>query len=243
VSSAGAGPEDLTLLLGAFDAEIEAFHRHLEGPRTATWRGYEFYEGRIAGRDVVVSRSGVGKTLSAMLTQHLTERYRPARILFTGVAGALNPELEIGDTVVARTCMQWDMDATAVGFELGEVPYSSYRVISCDAELVEAALTCTPSNGRVFAGHVLTGDSFIVTSTDESHRYLRESLGGDAVEMEGASVGLVAAVNEVPFLLLRTISDKADTSASVHFAKVVRQASRNAWEFVEHVLSQTAAST
>ena len=179
----------------------------------------------------------MGKTLSAMLTQYLIDRYAPSRIVFTGVAGALDPELEIGDTLVAESCMQYDMDVTALGFKLGEVPYTPYRVLSCDPELVDSARTCRPSGGAVRVGHVLTGDTFVVTSKDESHRYLRDELAGDAVEMEGASAGLVATVNEVPFVIVRTISDKADASTSVNFAKFVKQASRNAWEFVDHIMA------
>lgn len=224
------------LLLGALDAEVEAFKEHIDGASETRWREYRFLEGTIRGQAVVVSRCGVGKSLSAMLTQQLIDRYAPSAIIFTGVAGALNPELEIGDTIVARTCMQYDLDARALGFELGEVPYTPYRILEGDPDLVERALSCKPDNGSVHAGHVLTGDSFIVTSKDDSHRYLREELGGDAVEMEGASVGLVATVNDVPFVVIRTISDKADTSASVNFAKFVKRASRNAWEFVDHLL-------
>jgi 5'-methylthioadenosine/S-adenosylhomocysteine nucleosidase len=230
----GDGP---TLVLGALDQEIKAFDRHLEAAHTETWRGFAFHLGRIRERDVVVARCGVGKSLSAMLTQHLIDRYRPSRIVFTGIAGAVNPELEIGDTLVARTCMQYDMDVTALGFPLGKIPYTDFRVLSCDPELVDRALTCRPGKGRVLSGHVLTGDSFVVTSTDESHRYLRTELGGDVVEMEGASVGLVATVNEVPFVIIRTVSDKADGSAQVNFARFVKQASRRAWEFVDHIMA------
>ncbi|MFP4374285.1 MAG: 5'-methylthioadenosine/adenosylhomocysteine nucleosidase [Spirochaetaceae bacterium] len=231
--AAGAAP---VLLLGALDAEVASFAEHIETAGETRWREYRFIEGRIRGQAAVVSRCGVGKSLSAMLTQHLIDRYAPSAVIFTGVAGALNPQLEIGDTVVARTCMQYDLDARALGFELGEVPYSRYRILESDRDLVQRALTCRPSAGSVYAGHVLTGDSFIVTSKDDSHRYLREELGGDAVEMEGASVGLVATVNGIPFVVIRTISDKADASASINFAKFVKKASRNAWEFIDHIL-------
>lgn len=230
----GDGP---VLLLGALDAEVETVGGHLMHTREVAWRGYRLLEGRLRGRAVVVTRSGVGKSLAAMLTQHLVDRYAPAAIIFTGVAGALNPQLEVGDTVVAETCMQHDMDATALGFARGEIPYTPHRVLTCDPGLVARALTCTPSTGRVLPGHVLTGDVFITASRRESLRYLREELGGDAVEMEGASAGLVAVVNEVPFVLVRTISDRADTAASIDFAAFVKQASATAWEFADHLLS------
>lgn len=227
---------DRTLILGALDDEVEAFREHADVRSISNWRGYTVSEGSIRGHEVVISRSGVGKSLSAMLTQYLTDRYAPSRILFTGVAGALNPALEIGDTLIAESCMQYDMDVTALGFELGEVPYTPYRILSCDPQLVALARTCRPSTGTVRVGRVLTGDRFIVTSKDASDRYLRDELAGDAVEMEGASAGLVATVNEIPFLIMRTISDKADASTSVNFAQFVQQASRTAWELVDHVM-------
>ncbi|MFP4206005.1 MAG: 5'-methylthioadenosine/adenosylhomocysteine nucleosidase [Spirochaetaceae bacterium] len=226
-----------TLLLGALEAEIGAFAGAMEDAEEVDWRGYRFLEGSLRDRPVVVARVGVGKSLSAMLTQHLVDRYAPGRIILTGVAGALAPDLEIGDTIVARTCMQYDMDATALGFPPGKIPYSPYRVIPCDAALVAGALEVRPRSGTVRAGHVLTGDTFMAAGEHERARYLREELGGDAVEMEGASVGLVATFNEIPFVIIRTISDKVKHGPKVSFSSFVKGASRNALDFALHLLT------
>ncbi len=257
-------------------AEISELVRVCEQKKTTDWNGFTFYEGVIEHRDVIIAKSGVGKSMAAMLTQKVIDHYSPKCVIFTGLAGSINPDIFIGDTVVARDCLQHDLDATALGFARGEVPYSPYRVFSCDEHLMELALSCQPATlkpgiqsvrpprertspsgsghsgrippsaasdsesehraPRVTAGRILTGDTFLVHSMMETHRYLRGELHGDAVEMEGASVGLVATVNRVPFLIIRTISDRADESAHVDFNRFLPWASNNSLRFVTHVL-------
>ncbi|WP_455381914.1 5'-methylthioadenosine/adenosylhomocysteine nucleosidase [Salinispira pacifica] len=234
-------------LLGAFDEEITALVQSLEGAEKREWNQFLFHEGTLEGRRVVVAKSGVGKSLAAMLTQKIIDHYAPESIIFTGLAGAINPDLDIGDTVVGRDCLQHDMDATALGFKRGEIPYSNFRVFRCDEELARIALECEPApvsvetgnsdrKPRVAPGRILTGDTFLAQSMMKGRGYLREELAGDAVEMEGASVGLVASVNGVPFLIIRTISDRADGNARVDFNRFVPWASKNSLRFVLHIL-------
>ncbi len=239
----------MTVVFGALDAEIEAFVDAMEVDAEDHWHEFVFRRGTLAGRSVVVAKSGVGKSLAAMLTQRVIDVYHPHRIILTGVAGSINPGIEIGDTLVAVDCLQYDMDVTALGFKIGEIPYSPYHVLQCDHFLVERAMTCPPEDsrvgaraentttGRVHKGRVLTGDRFLVQSMMEGHRYLRDSLLGDVVEMEGASVGLVATVNRLPFVIIRTVSDKADANAHIDFAKFLPRAGRNSLNFVSHILS------
>ncbi|MFQ3621105.1 MAG: 5'-methylthioadenosine/adenosylhomocysteine nucleosidase [Spirochaetales bacterium] len=223
-------------ILGAMDGEIQEFLKALDRKSEVQWTEFTFYRGILEGREVVVAKSGVGKTLSAMVTQRILDEYSPKAILFTGLAGSISARLEIGDTLIAEDCIQHDLDATALGFKRGEVPFTSYRIIPCDKKLVQAASFCIPEQGKMVRGRVLTGDQFITRKDWESHRYLVEDLKGDAVEMEGASVGLVATVNKVPFLLIRTISDKADSNAKVDFQTFLPKASRNSLHFVRHIL-------
>jgi len=218
------------------DGEISEFIGALERKKEERWTDFVLYTGMLEGREVVVTKSGVGKTLSALVTQRIIDQYRPRAIIFTGVAGGLSSRVEIGDTLVAEDCMQHDMDATVHGFKRGEIPYTSYRVLACDRTLVDAASFCVPLEGKTVRGRVLTGDQFITKKDLRSNRYLTEELKGDAVEMEGASVGLVATVNKVPFLLIRTISDKADGRAKVDFKSFLPKASRNSLHFVRHVM-------
>lgn len=224
----------MTLILGAMDGEIAESRANLQHSSTTEWNGFEIHHGWIGDREVEVAKTGVGKSLSAMFCQHLIDTHTPDRILFSGVAGALNPSLEIGDTLIARDCVIHDMDATALGFKRGEIPYTPYRVFTCDPDLVAQAEAVEPMEGSVVTGRVLTGDQFVASA--QTRHELRAALDGDAVEMEGASVGLVATVNQIPFLLIRTISDKADGQAHTDFSAFLRFASRNSWHYIRQIV-------
>ena len=224
----------MTLILGAMDGEIAAARADLKNPSTTEWNGFQIHHGWIENREVLVAKTGVGKSLSAMFCQHLIDTHTPDRILFSGIAGALDPSLEIGDTLIARDCVIHDMDATALGFKRGEIPYSPYRVFTCDPDLAAQAAAVEPMKGRVVTGRVLTGDQFVASA--QTRNELRAALDGDAVEMEGASVGLVATVNRIPFLLIRTISDKADGQAHTDFSSFLQFASRNSWHYLQQIV-------
>lgn len=224
----------MTLILGAMDGEITEARANLQHPSTTEWNGFQIHHGRIEDQAVLVAKTGVGKSLSAMLCQHLIDAHAPDRILFSGIAGALNPSLEICDTLIARDCVIHDMDATPLGFKRGEIPYSSYRVFACNPDLVAQAAAVEPMEGRVVTGRVLTGDQFVASA--ETRSELRAALDGDAVEMEGASVGLVATVNQIPFLLIRTISDKADGQAHTDISSFLKFASRNSWHYLRQIV-------
>jgi 5'-methylthioadenosine/S-adenosylhomocysteine nucleosidase len=225
----------VTLVLGAMDGEVATIMAGMQLEARDTWRGFPIARGSIGDVPVVVSRTGVGKTLSAMLCQHLVDAYKPDRLIFTGVAGALSDQLDVGDTVVARDTLQHDMDVTPLGFEVGQVPYSPFRLFTCDDRLVEIASAVVPPHGRSHLGRILTGDQFVADAARRER--LREELDGDAVEMEGASVGLVATINELPFVLIRTISDHSDGSA-VEFEKVVGFAADNSWHYLQQILKE-----
>lgn len=229
---------DPILVLGAMDGEIVEFVKQVTTGRREMWHGFEIHRGTMEGRDVVVARSGVGKSMAACVTQHLVDTYSPGAIVFTGLAGGLRPDLEIGDTVVARDCIQHDLDATALGFKRGEIPYTQYRVLTCDEALVSLAAGVDSLQGRTVVGRVLTGDQFLVASEMKADEMLRSDLAGDVVEMEGASVGLVAQVNEIPFLVIRTVSDTVRGGPRVDFVRFLSHASRNSLHFVSHVLKR-----
>lgn len=226
------------LLLGALAAELSEFRNHLAERRTIAWRGMTFDAGRLEEREVVVAATGVGKSMAALVTQHLVDRFDPASIIFSGIAGALNPSFAVGDVVVAADTLQYDLDARAAGFALGQVPFSDYRIIPCDAQLVAAALRSRPAGFRLHRGRILTGDLFLSRRESGAYDHLVDELGGDAVEMEGASAGLVAAVNGVPFLLVRAISDRADGSAPTDFKEFLPLASRRTFAVVRQVLQE-----
>ncbi len=224
-------------VVGALDQEIQNFLAHLQGSSTIQRGPFTVHRGQLANREVVITRSGVGKVLAAMVTQMIIDAYSPSHLIFTGIAGALNPDLGIGDLVISRDCMQHDMDARATGFARGEVPYTGIRVVAADPGLIEAAQKVRGLKGKSLVGRILSGDQFITDSARDSHRFLRDELRGDAIEMEGAAVGFVCSLHQVPFVILRTISDRADHSAAVDYESFLPVASEQSYEAVSQMLS------
>jgi len=226
-------------LLGAMEIEIKEFLKRLE-EKTETGEGdFRFFRGRIAGREVLVGKTGVGKVLAALTTQKIIDTYKPEAILFTGLAGSLKKEMDVGDTLIAQDCVQWDLDARVFGFKRGTIPYTRRRYISGDAKLLEAASSYVPKTGSLHFGRIVTGDTFIKNSETEEYSFLRKELDGWAVEMEGAGVALTAAVNSIPCLLIRIISDKADGKAPLSFLKFVAKASKLGYDAAVHIMEKS----
>jgi 5'-methylthioadenosine/S-adenosylhomocysteine nucleosidase len=173
-------------ILAALQEEVDAFrgaHELLPVAGPAPFAGHRFRHG---ASDVLLLRAGVGKACAAMVAQYAVDRERPDCLLVTGIAGGIRPGLALGDVVVSRDCVQHDLDATALGIPLGQVPYTDYRFLSADPRLVALALATPVAGQRVVAGRILTGDQFITAADAAQHRRLR-SLEGDVVEMEGAA--------------------------------------------------------
>ncbi|NEW05418.1 5'-methylthioadenosine/adenosylhomocysteine nucleosidase [Paenibacillus sp. SYP-B3998] len=223
-------------LIGAMNEEIELLLSHMQNVSETIRAGITFREGVYFGKEVVVCRTGVGKVNAAVTTQILIDHFRVEAIIFTGVAGALDPELNIGDIVVSSECVQHDMDVTALGFPRGVIPYEAKSNFEADNKLVELAIA---SGERLFAGkvkqgRVLSGDQFVANR--EVVAQLHQELGGVCVEMEGASVAQVSSMHGIPFVIIRSMSDKADGSAHVNFAEFTVQASENSYKMVEDMV-------
>ena len=223
-------------IIGAMEEEIQEFLRHTTNIQKKPWKNFTFYLGELEKKQVIIVKCGVGKILASMLTQKLIDDYHPAKILFTGIAGGLDPAINIGDVVVAKQCVQHDMDCSAMGFKIGAIPYTEWHFIDTDKNLSALALIFPASDFKNFHGNVLTGDQFMTHEQVDSKKYLRDELQGIAIEMEGAAVSMVAMINEIPCLILRTISDKADSNATVDFKKFVPIASLRNYKIVEFIL-------
>lgn len=223
-------------IMGAMDAEIENFIKIFDIKKEVEWCGFTFYESSFNSHELVIIKSGVGKVMASMVTQRLIDQYDPDMILFTGVAGALNSKLEIGDVVLSKDCIQHDLDAQALGFARGTVSATIHREFVADASLLKIAETAKITGRKIYSGRILTGDQFMTREGLELHSYLIDELKGDAVEMEGSAVGQVCFLNETPFLIIRTISDKANGSAAVDFEKFTPMAAKNSYLIVRHML-------
>jgi adenosylhomocysteine nucleosidase len=225
-------------IIGAMQEEIEQLVQHMTNTTESMLAGIRYFEGVIEGKRAVVCKSGVGKVNAAVCTQILIDRFQVEAVIFTGVAGALDPELTIGDIVVSNDCMQHDMDVTALGFSKGIIPFAEQSMFVADAALADAAIRVSARlfGGRAKLGRVLSGDQFIASREKVSE--LHQELGGTCTEMEGAAVAQVCAMNNTPFVVIRSMSDKADGSAHVNFAEFTVLASQHSFQIVQGMLRE-----
>lgn len=223
-------------LIGAMKEEVEMLLSRMENVTETKKAGILYREGQFYNKQVVVCMTGVGKVNAAVCTQQLIESFHVDAIIFTGVAGALDPSLEIGDLVVSTECLQHDMDVTALGFKRGIIPYQEDSVFVADAKLVNLAKASCDKlfPGRAVLGRVLSGDQFV--ANPEVVSMLQREFEGACVEMEGSAVAQVCAMHNIPYVVIRSMSDKADGSAEVNFTEFTKLASQNSYSIVEDMV-------
>ena len=215
-------------IIGAMDIEVDSLKNEMENPAINIIAGMDFYEGVIGGKDVVVVKCGIGKVNAAMCTQILADRYNVDAVINTGVAGSLNNDIDICDIVISTVAQEHDMDVTALGYEKGIIPDMDVSIFEADRKLVALTKKSAKEAGldvKVFEGKVVSGDQFI--STHEKKKSLKNSFGGDCAEMEGAAIAHVASLNNIPFLVIRAISDKADGGAHMDYPTFEKKAAAN----------------
>jgi adenosylhomocysteine nucleosidase len=223
------------LLLCAMQQEYDAVINNMTEQLHYEEYGISIVEAYLFGKHCVLAISGVGKVASAFTAQYLIALYKPKLVIFTGVAGAINSEYHIGDIVIAKDTVQHDMDGRGLGFPRGEVPYSGQRFFNSDRQLLEIAEK-TQCVHCVHIGRVLTGDQFITNKEQTTYSYMREELQGDAVDMEGASVAYVCKKLNTPFILVRTISDKANSEAPMNFEAFLPEVAGNSLAVIQQIL-------
>jgi len=223
-------------IMGAMDQEIQLYKNQMDLISETNKAGIVYYEGMLNGKKVVLCKSGVGKVNASVCTQIMIDRFNVDCVIFTGVAGALHPELEIGDIVVSVDSQHHDMDASPLGFAKGEIPFADTSLFKADEKLVKLAVKASEAlgEGNTFVGRVLSGDQFIANR--EIVKQLYEQMEGTCTEMEGAAVAQVCHMNQVPFVIIRSMSDKADGSAHVNFEEFTNLASQRSFQIVYNML-------
>ena len=222
--------EPFTAILGAFEREVTLLQDRLSERQEHQIEGIRFVTGRMYGKNIVVVWTGVGKVNAAMTTTLLIEHFKPEHIIFTGIAGAVNPELRPGDIVIAHKTAHHDMgtiwpEGLFAGSVKNPLDHTENPVFfPADQTLVEFAqraseridiqhvkTTTGERNPRIIKGVIVTGDSFVASA--EKCAELRKKLQADAVEMEGAAVAQICYQRQIDHLVIRSISDSADEGA------------------------------
>lgn len=225
-------------IIGAMDLEVQHLKNEMQLSRIVDKAGMEFYIGTLKDTDVVIVRSGIGKVNAGLCAQILADVFQVTHIINTGVAGSLNPALDIGDILISRDALYHDLDVRVFGYRLGEVPQMGCREFKADKTLIDAAISsCKEVNPDIHVqiGRILSGDQFI--SDKEKKEYLISEFQGDCTEMEGAAVAHSAYLNKIPFVIIRAISDKADDSAEMDYPAFEKEAAMHSAKLVEHMIT------
>lgn len=219
--------------------EVESLAAALDGAEVHRQGPFEWRAGSLDGCPVLLAVCGVGKVNAAALTQALLGA-GARRVVFTGVAGAVDPSLDVGDVVIGADAVQHDVDVTPLGYELGEVPGTGREFVA-DPELVEltAQAAAELEGVRAVVGRVVSSDRFVGDAATTAR--LRRDFGAACTEMEGAAVAQVCFMWGAPFVIVRSISDRADHGAHVDFREFTALAAVRSERVVRGLLRRLAA--
>ena len=236
-------------VMGAMAVELDLISKEMVVERDDTIAGTVYKKGRLYGVPCVAVQGGVGKVGAAQTTQTLITEYDVEAIIFTGVAGGINPQLNIGDIVISKNLVHHDL-----GQILPDrfIPFDTLGFFA-DSLLIDLALQAAknvvlesiPEEIRgeedipeIILGRIATGDQFI--SSEAKRLWIEETFHADCVEMEGAAVAQVCTVNDIPFVIIRSLSDLANEEAEVDFQSFVIYASKNSSMLVKEIFKLLA---
>ena len=196
--------------------ELDGIRENMTDKKSVTISGVEYVTGKLGKNEIVTAVCGVGKVFAAVCAQTMILKFNPTLVINTGVAGGIADELNIGDVVVAEKVVQHDMDTSPIGDPVGLISGINKIYFETDAKASEALAASLAKFGiNTVRGTIATGDQFV--STSEKKTYLQNTFGAAACEMEGGSIGHVCYLNNTPFAVLRSISDKANEEATMDF--------------------------
>ena len=205
-------------IIGAMDIEVDSLKQNAKISNKIIIADMEFNEGMLDNVDVVIVKCGMGKVNAAICTQILISNFGVTHVINTGVAGSLNNKLNVGDIVVAADVVQHDYDVEPIGFKKGEIPYTGLVFFKADDKMRKKALETVKNFApdiQVIEGRICTGDQFIATK--EQKNKIISNFGGDCCEMESGAIAQTCYLNNVPFVIIRAISDKADETETSDF--------------------------
>ncbi len=225
-----------TLLLCAMTEEIEIIKKSLNFELDSDYSDLPWPVYKEPELCIYAAVTGIGKVNAAACSSVLIKLIKPEQVIGIGVAGAVAPELKIGDVVISNSAVQYDMNATAFGYRLGEVPRMNTLEFKADSILYTAASKVAESmdlEAKVYVGQIMSGDCFVSGNMGAE---IYQNFGGLCVDMESAAWAQVAHIFELPWVILRSMSDQADGTASVDFNEFLPRAVKNLSHLVEELL-------
>ena len=225
-------------IIGAMDIEVNHLKNQLESASSQVVAGMEFVEGTFGGVPAVVVFCSVGKVNAGACVQILADRFGVTHVINTGVAGSLDARINMGDLVVSTDAVYHDMDVCNLGYEPGQVPGMDTLAFPADADLcaaVERAAAAVAPEVQVFSGRVASGDQFIRDA--EVKQRIIDQFGALCCEMEGAAIAHACYLNQIPCVIVRAISDKADGSDSELYPVFEEKAANRCAKITEYLVA------
>ena len=223
-------------IMGAMEEEIIPLLKYFTDVKEIKYANNIYYEAKYNDLDIVVAYSKIGKVFSTLTASTMIQKFNCDTLLFSGVAGGINPKLKIGDLIVANKLSQHDLDITAFGHPFGFVPGGDVY-INTDENLKNIALNVAKQNNiNIIEGIIATGDQFV--ANEKIKDFIQKTFKADALEMEGASVAVVCDALDVPCLILRAISDTADMDAGFNFDEFLETSAKNSADFLIKIINK-----
>ncbi|MGB5791497.1 5'-methylthioadenosine/adenosylhomocysteine nucleosidase [Poseidonibacter sp.] len=223
-------------IMGAMEEEIEPLLSHFENVNIVEYANNKFYEVNYNGLEIVIAYSKIGKVFASLTASTMIEKFSCDTLLFSGVAGGINPELKIGDLIIADKLCQHDLDITAFGHPNGYVPGGKVFVETNENLRNIAKKVANENNISVIEGTIATGDQFV--HSVERKEFIQNTFNADALEMEGASVAVVCDALNIPFFILRAISDTADMDAGFDFDEFLKSSAKKSADYIVKIVDQ-----
>ncbi|WP_248629124.1 5'-methylthioadenosine/adenosylhomocysteine nucleosidase [uncultured Enterococcus sp.] len=224
-------------IIGAMDQEVKILKEKMSAPISWERAGVLFVSGTLGKHDVIVVRSGIGKVAASVTTSLLIQQYGVNMVINTGSAGGIGEGLQVGDVVFSEKLAYFDVDVTGFGYEYGQLPAGMPLYFEASQYIIDEMKKAAQKTGQqVRSGLIVTGDSFVNSPEKiaEIKSHFPEAL---ACEMEGAAIAQTARQFNIPFLIVRAISDTADHQATMSFDEFIDEAGKRSAEMVIEFLN------
>jgi len=212
--------------------EMEAIKAIMKNIKPIEIYNLKIYTGTIKHKEFLLVRSGVGKVNAARVCQIITDKFDLDFIINVGSAGGLNENLNIGDIVLGERLVQYDFDVTAFGREKGFIPETG-KFFESDTNLLKNFKKIKIDNQKIIFGTIASGDMFL-TDTNLKEK-IKQDFDASCVEMEGAAIAQVCTLNNIPFLVIRSISDIPNGKNEIDFNEYLKLASKNCANFIRQL--------
>lgn len=222
-------------IIAAMEAECEAFKRQMNNKTTTKIGGLDFITGDLLGQHIVLVQSDVGKVNAAFATTLMIKEFSPAYVINTGSAGGFAPDLNVGDVIISAYVGYHDVDVTAFGYEMGQVPRQN-PLFEASKPLQNIALKAEVKGHKIRLGSILSGDSF-VHDKNQLQKIQAFFPNADAIEMEAAAIAQICTLMDVPYIIIRSISDLVNKDDNnMDFKEFLPIAAQNSLDVVAYIL-------